>query len=120
MKFLANMGISPRTVEWLRSQGYDAIRLVEEGLQRLTDEEIVVKARQEERIILTMDLGFGSLLVISGQVLPSVILFRLTDERPEFVNERLAKVLESFESELTAGAIISVSDETIRVRKLPV
>ncbi|ASC71982.1 hypothetical protein XM38_029360 [Halomicronema hongdechloris C2206] len=27
MKFLADMGISPHTVEWLRQQGYDAVHL---------------------------------------------------------------------------------------------
>lgn len=32
MKFLADMGISPRTVEWLRQQGYDAVHLLDEGL----------------------------------------------------------------------------------------
>ena len=37
MKFLADMGISQRTVEWLRNIGYDIIHLREQGLQRLPD-----------------------------------------------------------------------------------
>ena len=37
MKFLADMGISPRTVSRMRKQGYDAIHLVEEGLEKLED-----------------------------------------------------------------------------------
>ena len=32
MKFLADMGISPKTVQWLINQGYDAIHLLDEGL----------------------------------------------------------------------------------------
>lgn len=35
MKFLANMGISLRTVSWLRDVGYDIAHLRDEGLQRL-------------------------------------------------------------------------------------
>lgn len=31
MKFLADMGISPRTVNWLKSNGYDAVHLADEG-----------------------------------------------------------------------------------------
>lgn len=31
MKFLADMGISPRTVNWLRNAGYDAVHVVEQG-----------------------------------------------------------------------------------------
>ena len=37
MKFLADMCISPRCVEWLRAQGHDAIHLFEEKLQQLPD-----------------------------------------------------------------------------------
>lgn len=51
MKFLADMGISPRTVNWLKDAGYDAIHLVEEGLERLADDEILVKARDDGRIL---------------------------------------------------------------------
>ncbi|MFB2978736.1 DUF5615 family PIN-like protein [Microseira sp. BLCC-F43] len=120
MRFLANMGISPRTVKWLRSQGHEAIRLVEKGWQFLTDEEIVIKARQEERIILTRDFGIDSLIVMSGELSPSIILLRLNDERPEMVNEILAEVLPQFANELELGAIITVSEEAIRVRKLPI
>ncbi|WP_230967790.1 DUF5615 family PIN-like protein [Nostoc sp. WHI] len=44
MKFLADMGISLRTVSWLRSAGHDVVHLRDEGLQRLPDDQILVKA----------------------------------------------------------------------------
>ncbi len=37
MKFLADMGISPRSVEHLREMGHDATHLREKGLEQLTD-----------------------------------------------------------------------------------
>jgi len=74
MKFLGDMGISPRTIALLREQGYDAIHLIEENLEKMTDQNILDKARQEERILLTVDLDFAQLLAISGDSLPSVIL----------------------------------------------
>lgn len=120
MKFLADMGISPRTVNWLRNAGYDAVHLVEEGLERLPDDEILVKAREEGRILLTVDLDFGYLLAISKAELPSVILFRLGNESYEIINECLTEVLSLCEKELAGGAIISVTDETYRVRGLPI
>jgi predicted nuclease of predicted toxin-antitoxin system len=55
MKFLADMGISPRTVAKLRREGYDAVHLIEEGLEKLEDRGILTKARNEARIILTFD-----------------------------------------------------------------
>ncbi|MCK4417026.1 MAG: DUF5615 family PIN-like protein [Candidatus Latescibacteria bacterium] len=119
MRFLADMGVSMRTIGWLREQRHDAVHLREEGLQRLSDEQILVKARAERRVLLTMDLDFGYLLAVSRAQLPSVILFRLSDERSEVVNRRLADVLTQRRSDIEAGAIISVSEVAIRIRRLP-
>ncbi len=120
MKFLADMGISLRTVVWLREEGYGVVHLREEGLQRLPDEEILVKARAEGRILLTMDLDFSHLLAMSGESLPSVILFRLGNENYDMINESLREVLRECAEDLEAGAIVSVSDEAFRVRRLPI
>ena len=120
MKFLGDMGISPRTIELLRGQGYDAIHLIEENLERMTDPNILEKARQEERILLTVDLDFAQLLAISGDALPSVILFRLGNVSREVVNGRLLSVITDYATELKSGVIISVSDVAIRLRQLPI
>ena len=45
MRFLADMGISMRTVRWLKQAGHDAVHLSEQGLQRWPDAEILLKAR---------------------------------------------------------------------------
>ncbi|MBD2597779.1 hypothetical protein BCD64_13635 [Nostoc sp. MBR 210] len=120
MKFLADMGISLRTISWLRSGGYDVVHLRDEGLQRLPDNEILIKARTERRILLTVDLDFAQLLAVSGDNLPSVILFRLGNENYDVINERLTQVLRECQEDLEAGSIISVSNETFRVRRLPI
>ena len=120
MKFLADMGILPRTVAKLRKQGYDAIHLVQEGLEKLGDREILLKAKTEGRIVLTVDLDFGYLLAISGARLPSVILFRLGNESREVIEEYLDDVLSQCCNELGKGAIISVKDDGFRVRLLPI
>ncbi len=77
MRFLADMGISPRIVEYLRERGHEAIHLREEGLQKLTDPKILDKARSEDRILLANDLDFSDLMAASGERLPSGIIFRL-------------------------------------------
>jgi len=76
MKFLADMGISPKTVSFLTDLGYDAVHLFDEGLERMTDPEILQKARAEVRILLTHDLDFADLVAASGSSLPSVVIFR--------------------------------------------
>ena len=120
MKFLADMGISLQTVAWLRNAGYEVVHLRDEGLQTLPDEEILIQARIEARILLTLDLDFGYLLAIAGESLPSVIIFRLGNENYNMINERLLVVLDRCGDDLETGAIISVKQLSFRVRKLPI
>ena len=42
----------------------------EQNLQRAPDDQILAKAREEGRTVLTMDLDFGYLLAISKEKLP--------------------------------------------------
>jgi predicted nuclease of predicted toxin-antitoxin system len=91
-----------------------------QGLQRLPDEEIIEKARQEKRIILTHDLDFGRLIALSQSRLPSVITFRLDNMEPAQVNHYLLETLARFEEELTVGALVSVNEQAIRARALPI
>jgi predicted nuclease of predicted toxin-antitoxin system len=120
MKFLANMGISPLTVTFLRDRDHDALHLHEQELDRLPDPDILEKARSEDRVLLTTDLDFADLLAHSHAQLPSVILFRLRDMRPDNVNEYLTRVLDRFSQELATGAVISVTERELRVRSLPI
>jgi len=120
MKFLLDMGISHTTAGFLRSIGHDAVHLREQNLQRLGDEDIVAKAYEEKRIILVHDLDFGRMVALSGERLPSVITFRLSDMRAQNVNLYVTEVLDRFAEELEIGGLVSVMDDTIRLRRLPV
>ena len=120
MRFLADMAISLSTVAWLRDQGHDVTHLREEGLQRAEDSDVLEKARTEDRILLTLDLDFGYLMAISGQSLPSMVIFRLGNESAEVVTQRLTDTLTVCISDLEQGAIATVSEDKIRVRHLPI
>jgi predicted nuclease of predicted toxin-antitoxin system len=120
MKFLADMGISPRTVTFLKSLGHDAVHLQEQGLGRLSDPLVLRKAREEGRVLLTHDLDFGELMAASGAELPSIVIFRLRDMRPERVNTYLDQIAAEHQEILERGAIVSVSERQIRLRNLPV
>lgn len=100
--------------------GYDTKHLREEGLQRLSDKDIFAKARKESRIILTFDLDFGAITALAGTKLPSVIIFRLQDERPENVNTILQQILKETQEKLKQGAVISANEKRFRVRCLPI
>src|SRR5215204_2115844 len=103
MKFVLDMGISPRVAKFLLTHGHDAIHLFDVQLSRAADPDNIEFARQSERIILTHDLDFGALMAISGERLPSVMIFRLTDMKPANVNQYLEVAITKHADELVAG-----------------
>jgi predicted nuclease of predicted toxin-antitoxin system len=120
MKFLADMNVSMSTVMVLRSHGYDAVHLREQGLARLTDAQVIEKARNEERVIVTFDLDFGDLMASSNDVMPSIVIFRTSDETPVVISQRLLEILQLKRDELEVGSIVIVEDTRYRTRLLPV
>lgn len=119
MRFLADMGISPKAVVFLQSLGYDAVHLHHQGLDRLPDPAILEKARNEQYVLLTHDLDFSELVAVGGTRLPSVTIFRLRNMHPERVNRFLREIIARNREALEQGAIVSVTEGRIRVRLLP-
>jgi predicted nuclease of predicted toxin-antitoxin system len=120
LRILADMGVSTSVVEGLKMAGYDAIHIRERLPVTAEDEEILAVGASEQRIIVTMDHDFGDLLFHRGAKTPSLIFFRVNDERPASVLGRLKLVLATVADDLTSGAIVVVEDARIRVRPLPI
>jgi len=120
MRFLADMGISLKTVAFLRELGHDAVHLHALGLDRLPDSDILELARTENRVLLTHDLDFAELIAAGGETLPSVIVFRLRRMQPDNVNYHLQGTIVRHQESLERGVIVSVVEGQARVRALPI
>jgi predicted nuclease of predicted toxin-antitoxin system len=118
MKLLADLHISPSTVKFLRSLGHDVVRVNETLPFDASDEEIISKAISDSRTILTQDLDFSALIVLSAKEAPSLISLRLQSSRPEHVNSVLARALPMIAEELKSGIIATIEDYRIRRKKL--
>jgi len=120
VKILADQHISPRTVEFLNGLGHDVIRVSDRLPRNAADRTILSLAATEERVVLTQDLDFTGLIATSGRNEPSLIVLRLASPKVERVNEVLRSVLPVIDQAVRAGAIISVDDMRIRIRRLPI
>jgi len=119
MKLLADMHISPRTVEFLRSLGHDVLRVNEILPANADDETIVARAVYESRTLLTQDLDFSAIVTLTEKNAPSLISLRLSSSRIEYVNTVLQKVLPALEQDVLDGTMVTVEDQRIRRRRLP-
>jgi predicted nuclease of predicted toxin-antitoxin system len=120
MRLLADMHIAPRTVEFLRSLGHDVVRVNEVLSAKASDETIVARAAQEQRVVLTQDLDFSAIIALQGRASPSLVTLRLSSSRVEYVNAVLEKVLAQVEADVSAGSIVTVEDSRVRRRPLPI
>jgi predicted nuclease of predicted toxin-antitoxin system len=114
------MGIARSTGQFLRTLGHDVVHLVDQGLERLPDDQIVEKALEENRVIVTHDLDFGRIVALSRGTVPSVVTLRLSDMTPRHVNEVLETALHEADALLENGVLVTVTNSGIRMRELPV
>ena len=78
------------------------------------DEEILDRAHQEARVLVTLDKDFGELAIVRG--LPHSGLIRLVDLSTAEQARSSFAVLAKYGRELEAGTIITVEAGRVRVR----
>ena len=120
LRLLADMNLSPRTVEDLRQAGHDVTRVSSLLPVDAADSEILDLARRQEMIVVTQDLDFSALLALGGYDRPSLVTLRLTNTDPSVVTRRLSQVLPRIEKPLSEGSAVTIDDTTVRIRKLPI
>ena len=121
MKFIVDNALSPHLSEGLKKQGFDSIHVRDVNLQCAQDDVIFQKAYDDNRIIVTADTDFGTLLANWNKTRPSCIIFRrLNDNKPAGLLTVLIANLPAITEDLISGSIIIIEDERIRVRKLPI
>jgi predicted nuclease of predicted toxin-antitoxin system len=120
LRFIAELHISPITVDFLRAEGWDVEWVWKELSPFASDAEILEHARREDRAVLTQDLDFSALLALSGQDRPSLLTLRLSDADPEVVARKIIGARHEVEPRLAEGYAITIEEQAIRFRKLPI
>ena len=121
LRFLVDNSVSPLVAERLRQAGFDARHVRDYELHAATDDTIFGRAADEDRVIISADTDFGTILALRREKKPSVILIRHGFPRqPEQQAPLMLANLPQIEQALHAGCIVIFEGARIRIRPLPI
>jgi predicted nuclease of predicted toxin-antitoxin system len=95
------------------------VHTAEIGMATAADDEILARGLAEDRIVITLDADFHALLALSGATKPSVIRFRIEGLQADDLSKAIQNLLMRFEKPLREGTVVSVRENSVRLRHLP-
>lgn len=119
MKLLLDQGLPRSASDLLCEAGFDKVHVGDIGLASAEDTEILQKAKEDERVVITLDADFHTLLALTEAIYPSVIRIRIERLRAQALTDLLMTVLDECRQELEEGAAVTIEPTRIRVRRLP-
>jgi predicted nuclease of predicted toxin-antitoxin system len=120
MRILADVNISPKVVACLRDLGIDAERVSNVLDARASDEEVLAEAARQNAVLVSRDQDFSAILAATNATKPSHVNVRVSQVEADRLATLLASVLKATAADLSAGAIVTVTDAGTRVHRLPV
>ena len=118
MRFLLDMNLPPGMADQLRTEGHDAVHVLNAGYGAFPDREIFALATAEDRIVVTFDLDFGEIAGLADPAGSGVILLRLRRAQRAHLWDRLRITITEAGEALAEGAVVLVEDTRIRVRRM--
>ncbi len=114
MKFIVDESTGIAVAEFLRQAGHDVL-VVSEAMPRAEDQDILIRAVREERVVVTNDKDFGELIYRSCQAHHGVLLLWLNNESSGNRVRVVKTVLEKHSARLV-GHFTVATESNIRIR----
>lgn len=112
MRFLIDECAGPGLARWLVGNGHDVFSVFDQA-RGANDEELLIYANREDRIVIPADKDFGEMVFRSRMTHRGIVLMRLDDERSANKIVVIAQLLQRYGDRLP-GAFVVVSEDRIR------
>lgn len=119
-RLLLDQGLPRSTAALLSHAEWNVIHVSDIGMSRASDIEVLQRARADSRVCVTLDADFHSLLATGGERGPSVIRIRKEGLDAAALAKLLQAIWPRVEDALNSGALVTVTERSLRVRRLPV
>lgn len=116
MRLKVDENLPAQLADLLKSHGHDVATVVQQGLGGAEDREVLGAAREEDRILLTLDTDFGNILDYPVGTHAGIVVFRLQDQRWPALEEPARRLLRAGVLERLKGGLAVVDESKIRMR----
>ena len=120
ISILLDQGLPRSAASLLRDEGWDVLHTGDIGLSRSTDSQILEFARNEQRVIITLDSDFHTILALTNASTPSVIRIRLEGLKGPDLAFLIKRIWPRVEPQVKKGAMVTITESGIRIRNIPV
>ena len=118
MRILTYQDIYQMTIEWLKENGHNVVTAKDLGMQRSSDEELLIKAKAMNMLFLTRDKDFGALVFLKQKPYCGVILLRMSPKNIKKVHQELRIILNEYSQKQLASFFCVVEPNRHRIRHL--
>ncbi|MBN2700609.1 MAG: DUF5615 family PIN-like protein [Methylothermaceae bacterium] len=118
-RILLDQGVPRSAAAVLREAGWNVKHVSDVGMSQSTDRSILDFARAQSRTVVTLDADFHALLAVANESAPSVIRIRREGLKGRELAVLLLAIWPRIETRIQRGAMVTVTEKTIRMRNLP-
>jgi predicted nuclease of predicted toxin-antitoxin system len=116
MKFLVDENLPDEVADLLRSDGHDAVSVVERQLTKAEDPTLAELAKAEGRAVVTSDLDFANIQIYPPEDFEGLVVLRLGKQGKSRVQAVIRALLPLLKTEELKGKLWIVEDDRIRIR----
>src|SRR4030042_3733616 len=116
MRLLADHDVYKVTINELKGWDHDVVTVKEVGMQEATDRDLLRKAKIDNRLLITRDKDFGTLVFWEKVLSTGVVLLRITPMTAKKVHHEIQRLFEKHSEEELRGVFGLVKLIRIRFR----
>lgn len=117
MKLFLDENLSPQHAFELRSDGHDAVAVVEVGLSGAPDERVLRFAVENGRVLVTLDADFANVIRFPPERTVGVVRLKVYPATEEKIRQAIRRALLFLQNIDISGRLAVVDEDKIRIRR---
>jgi predicted nuclease of predicted toxin-antitoxin system len=117
VRFKTDENLPEEVAESLKEAGHEASTILEQSMGGELDPDVASSCRREQRVLITLDLGFADIRAYPPREYPGLIVLRPRRQSKPRVVSLFEQALPMLDTEPLAGRLWIVEEERIRIRE---